>query len=355
MVIPVGSLMFVFMIGIMTPGATGEPPLLPTRKLLPDKIELPPEDDPEFENFKSFVKSRKKLTFKKILKDPLKSIKEKPTNILMITGPIALIVLIASVFSALEAPNFIDFIDDRIVYAVYIIMVPLSFFHEIKNFKSRRIQNQIPDFLKKLASTNETGMSLRDSIALMARSKIGHLSKEVRTIWKDIDWGLDINTSLARFSNRIRTHTVVRAVTLITRANESSGDVGEVLLIAARDAAFEQEMQKERSVNMLIYVMIIYISFMVFVGVVYVISATFLTEMANAADQMAASGMQGGGFMQEFDLNVFNRLFFHAAVIQGICSGLIAGVMGEGSVLSGLKHSTIMLTIGYLLFTLAVL
>ncbi len=355
MVIPVGSLMFVFMIGIMTPGASGEPPLLPTQKLLPDEIELPPEDDPEFENFKSFVKSRKRLAFRKVLKDPLKSIKDKPTNILMITGPIALILLISSVFSALQAPNFIDFIDDRIVYAIYIIIVPLAFFHEIKNFKEKRIQNQIPDFLKKLASTNETGMALRDSIALMARSKIGHLSKHIRLVWKDIDWGLDINNSLARFSNRIRTHTVVRAITLITKANESSGDVGEVLLVAARDAAFEQEMQKERSTNMLIYVMIIYISFMVFVGVVYVISTTFLTEMANAADQMAASGMQGGGFMQEFDLNVFNRLFFHAAVIQGVCSGLIAGVMGEGSLLSGLKHSTIMLTVGFLLFTLAVL
>ncbi len=355
MVIPVGSLMFVFMIGIMTPGASGEPPLLPTQKLLPDEIELPPEDDPEFENFKSFVKSRKRLAFRKVLKDPLKSIKDKPTNILILTGPIALILLITSVLSALQAPNFIDFIDDRIVYAIYIIIVPLAFFHEIKNFKEKRIQNQIPDFLKKLASTNETGMALRDSIALMARSKIGHLSKHIRLVWKDIDWGLDINNSLARFSNRIRTHTVVRAITLITKANESSGDVGEVLLVAARDAAFEQEMQKERSTNMLIYVMIIYISFMVFVGVVYVISTTFLTEMANAADQMAASGMQGGGFMQEFDLNVFNRLFFHAAVIQGVCSGLIAGVMGEGSLLSGLKHSTIMLTVGFLLFTLAVL
>ena len=241
------------------------------------------------------------------------------------------------------------------MYAIYILIVPLAFFHEIKNFKGRRIQKQIPDFLKKLASTNETGMSLRDSIALMARSKIGHLSKDVKTIWNDIDWGLDINTSLARFSNRIRTHIVVRTVTLITKANESSGDVGEVLLVAARDASLEKEMQNERSTNMLIYVMIIYISFMVFIGVVYVISTIFLTEMANAADQMAASGMQGGGFMQEFDLNVFNRLFFNADVIQGVCSGLIAGVMGEGSLLSGMKHSTIMLTVGYLLFTLAVL
>jgi flagellar protein FlaJ len=59
--------------------------------------------------------------------------------------------------------------------------------------------------------------------------------------------------------------------------------------------------------------------------------------------------------MQAFDVNVFNRLFFHAAVMQGVCSGLIAGVMGEGSVLAGLKHSIIMLTMAYLLFTLAVL
>lgn len=273
----------------------------------------------------------------------------------MITGPIAFIILIASVYSALQAPNPVDLIDDRIVYAIYIIIVPLAFFHEMKKFKEKRIQNQIPDFLKKLASTNESGMTLRDSIALMARSRIGYLSKQIKTIWKDIDWGLDINTSLARFSNRIKTHTVVRATTLITKANESSGDVGEVLLVAARDAAFEQEMRKERTTNMLIYIVIIYISFMVFVGVVYVISTTFLAEMANAAEQMSESGVQGGGFMQEFDLNVFNMLFFHAAVIQGVCSGLIAGVMGEGSVISGLKHSTIMLTVGYLLFTLAVL
>jgi flagellar protein FlaJ len=54
-------------------------------------------------------------------------------------------------------------------------------------------------------------------------------------------------------------------------------------------------------------------------------------------------------------MGTYNRMFFHGALIQGFCSGLIAGVMGEGNVLSGLKHSVIMLTIGYLLFTLFVL
>jgi flagellar protein FlaJ len=355
MMLPVGSGMFIFMIGIMTPGTTGEPPILPTSQFMPDVIELPAEDDPEYNNFKLFIKSRKSLAFKQFLKDPLKGIKRKPAYILAVTGPIALILIIVSAVSAMNQPDFIDFIDDRLVYAVYILIVPMAFFHEAKRLKEKRIQSQIPDFLKKLASTNETGMALRESIALMARSKLGHLSKEIRNVHKDIDWGLDINTALARFSNRIRTNTVVRAITLITKANESSGDVGEVLYIAAKDAQFEQEMGKERSVNMLIYIVIIYISFGVFIGVVFVISTTFLTEMSKAAEQMAASGAQGGGFMEAFDLNAYNRMFFHAAVIQGICSGLIAGVMGEGSAISGLKHSTIMLTMGYLLFVLAVL
>jgi flagellar protein FlaJ len=355
MVLPVGSFMFIFMISIMTPGATGEPPLLPTEQLLPDKIELPPKDDPEYGLFKSFIASRKKISIKKLLKNPFKFVKEKPVYILLLTVPITLIFLISSLFGALAAPNFIDFIDDRLVYSVYLLFVPLAFFYELKRHKEKKIQSQIPDFLKKMASTNETGMALRDSIALMARSRIGYLSKHIQNVWKDMDWGLDVNTSLARFSNRIRTNTVVRSITLITRANESSGDLGDVLVVAAKDAQYEQEMQRERNTNMLIYIVIIYISFAVFIGVVFVISTTFLSEMAKAGEQMTQSGAQGGGFMQAFDVNVFNRLFFHAAVIQGICSGLIAGVMGEGSVLSGLKHSIIMLTMGYLLFTVAVL
>lgn len=355
MMLPVGSFMFIFMIGIMTPGASGEPPILPVQKLFPEKVELPPEDDPDYERIKALLKSKRTLAFKKVLKDPLKSIKEKPINVLAITGPIALVFLILSILQGLSVPEFIDFIDDRLVYTIYIIIVPLAIFHESKMFKERKIQGAIPDFLKKLASTNQTGMALRDSIGLMAKSKIGYLSKHIRTVWKDMDWGLDVNTSFFRFSNRIRTHTVVRAITLISKANSSSGEVSEVLMIAANDALFEQDMNKERSVNMLIYIVIIYISFAVFIGVVFVISTTFLTEMSNAADQMEASGMQGGGFMQAFDLNIFNRLFFHAAVVQGICSGLIAGVMGEGSLLSGMKHATVMLTLGYLLFTLAVL
>jgi flagellar protein FlaJ len=208
--------------------------------------------------------------------------------------------------------------------------------------------------MKKLASTNETGMTLRDSIRLMAKSDTDTLSKEIRKIWHDIFWGLEINDSLIRFANRLRTQVVTRSLSLITKANESSGDIGEVLMVAARDAASEQGMKRERSMSMMIYIVIIYISFFVFVGVIFVISTTFLTEMAEAGQQMAASGSQTGGFLGSFDLEAYTRLFKHASIIQGMSSGLMAGAMGEGNVMSGLKHSVIMVAIGYAIFTLFV-
>ena len=107
---------------------------------------------------------------------------------------------------------------------------------------------------------------------------------------------------------------------------------------------------------MFIYIIIIYISFLVFVGIIYVISSTFLEEMVKAGEKVAASGGRGSPLRLNREMMAtYNRMFFHGALIQGFSSGLIAGVMGEGSVLSGLKHSVIMVTIGYALFKLFVL
>ncbi len=376
-VIPVGSVMFVVMIDMLSPSAGGIPALLNTRAEIDHEVVMPPElahlkvdknapADPEIERllglkkrWQGFVKSKQTLAVRQTLNDPLRSVKMSPVNILLVSAPAALIVL-AVVYMAhrhelLSFDLTISFMDDYLVYAAYIALVPLAFFHEKKMARERKIQKQIPDFLGRMASTNETGMTIRDSIKLMAKSDTGAISKQIRLVWKDIDWGLDVNDALVRFANRIRTHVVARSIRLITKANESSGDVGEVLSVAARDAETEQTLKRERGMNMMIYIVIIYMSFLVFVGVIYVITDSFLTQMAEAGKEMEASGAAGGGgFLGAFDLDAYKRMFFHASLIQGFCSGLIAGVMGEGSVMSGLKHSMIMLTIAFLIFKLVV-
>ncbi|TRZ87450.1 MAG: secretion system protein [Methanosarcinales archaeon] len=351
-VIPIGSMMFVVMISIITPGSAGEAPLLPTESYVGEIVVPETEEKNKFLNF---IQARGSLQFKKMLSDPLKPFKEKPVYTLIITMPIALIYLTITLVSGLKSVNIVDHMDDPIVYSFYIVSIPLLIFHEYKRGWEEKIQSQFPDFLKKLASTNETGMTLRDSIKLMTRTDMG-MGKEIKKIYNDIDWALTINEALRRFANRVRTHVVARSITLVTKANESSGDIGEVLNVAARDAAAEQELKNERRVSMFIYIVIIYISFLVFIGIIYVISSTFLEEMVKAGEKTTASGSRAVTMsLNRSGLADYNRIFFHGALIEGAFSGLIAGVMGEGSVLSGLKHSVIMVTIGYLLFSLFVL
>jgi flagellar protein FlaJ len=41
------------------------------------------------------------------------------------------------------------------------------------------------------------------------------------------------------------------------------------------------------------------------------------------------------------------RIFLHMTLIQGFFGGLVAGKMGEGSIGAGLKHSLVMMLLGF--------
>ena len=93
---------------------------------------------------------------------------------------------------------------------------------------------------------------------------------------------------------------------------------------------------------MFIYVFIIFITFCVFLVIVYVLAAFFLP----ALDGSSNPAMSMGGF----DLKEYTLLFFHAALLQGFGSGLVAGKMGSANISSGLKHSLAMVSVSYIMF-----
>jgi len=102
------------------------------------------------------------------------------------------------------------------------------------------------------------------------------------------------------------------------------------------------------------YVNIIYIAFFVFIGIIFIISTSFLPVMAEAGGDVASSGMSAEGFLGAFDIDVFKRIFLHASLLQGFCSGLVAGKMGSGHIAAGLKHSVAMMLVSYGVFTILI-
>jgi flagellar protein FlaJ len=390
--LPLGSVMFIIMISILTPGddeSTNK--FVITRLNYYDSVQneessLPPAQQKKM--VEKLAAGRKNLALKAFLKNPIAPIKEQPELSLFISVPVAILVVIiyialtyGSLTSALQSVSamensimigkmknpdnplilygpLIGYFTNVVVYILLVVMIPLSFFFETKTRRGRKISSEMPDFLKKLASTNETGMTLTQSIALIANSNFGTMSSEVQKIYKNLQWGIDVSSALKLFANSLNTALSTRVVTLITKAAESSGDIRDVLNVAANDAKIGEQVRRERSDGMLIYVVIILMSFAVFLYCVYTLSSSFIPVMATAGNSntasSAASSMQGATFIQSFNPADYNRLFFHAALIQGLFAGILAGVMGEGKWMSGLKYSIIMVILAYAMFALFV-
>lgn len=307
--------------------------------------------------------NEKLVRLKKILIHPFDAIKDRPSYVFYITIPLGLTYLLYIIKTKSISLNLslIGFklhninvdgallLDDYVLFSVFFILAPFVIFYEIKARRIRNIEAELPDFLKRLASINEAGILLVDAINMVAQAKLGVLQSEVKRMQKSLSWGRSLGSVLKEFESRVKTTMNSRIITLLVKASESTSDIIGVLHVAAKDAELQQSLKKERTAEMAVYVFIVYISFVVFLFIVYVLTVYFIPSIPSSSDM--AAGMP---ININFNPNEFFMLFFHASLIQGFCSGIVAGQMGSGNLAAGIKHSIVMMLIAYGVFTLLI-
>jgi flagellar protein FlaJ len=305
------------------------------------------------------------------LERPLENVLRSPATTLIVTVPLALVwvfyragpplALAESLGAALTAARpphpdgFFGVVDGPLVEATVFVLGVSAVTYEVSKRRQRAFDESVPDFLDRLASVNEAGLTVVRSIERVAESDLGALTPEIRRTRADIRWGADVQTALRRLERRTGTAMISRAVTLITNAMAASGDVAPVLRIAASEAQDSYRLYEDRRRQMLTYLIVIYLSFLVFLGIVGALKLSFIPAIEQAAAQTTAGSdvqVTGGVLsgLQSADTAAFQVLFFHVTAIQGLCSGLVAGLLGEGSVADGLKHATVLLTLSYVVF-----
>jgi len=289
----------------------------------------------------------------RFLKHPYQFIRENPLNVLIISLPAAFLVFligISLIFTNYGLWSILTdtMIDDVIVISVLIAIVPLAILDTQESRRRNSLEEALPNFFRDVAGMNDSGMTLPNAIHNVAQGQYGALTPFIRRLNSEMSWSVPFVEALLRFGTRVGTPLAQRAVDLISKASKAGGDVSEVLRAAANDSYEFFNLKMERRNNMLIYMVIVLISFLVFLFVIAILESTFLTTMAEAGEKAAAAG--AGTFMARVDIAFYKRLFSHAAMIQGFFSGLVAGQMGEGSAIAGLKYSAIMLTIAWITF-----
>jgi len=253
-------------------------------------------------------------------------------------------------YGGLETPlEWIDFV----VFGLMAISGPYGFYTSMRYKRMKEIETRLPDFLRDVAEGGRFGMTLAESIVVASKGRYGPLTPEIRKMAAQIDWGVPVAEAIRLFMERVNTPLVNRMMTIILKANDAGGNVGDVLNMVAHDARESILNQNERGVSMSTYMVVIYIAFAVFIATIFILNTTFLPGMEEAGREIAEGAESAGitnmpATIQADIIPKVQFIFIAAVVIHAFGDGILAGVLQDGRIANGLRHSFIMLLIGFI-------
>ena len=230
---------------------------------------------------------------------------------------------------------------------IYVNLLPLGIFYEWNLRTRRSVVGNLSENLRKLASANDTGMTLLESIRVVADTSSGRMADELETMHAKVNYGTNLKNALREFNNRYHIPRLARTVKLISEAQEASSQIQDVLSTAAQASENQDDIDLERKTRTRMQMVIIIMTYLTLLGVMALLKIKFLNVMANLANQTASSGgsQAPGGSFSGVNTQMLSVLFFHAVVLQALLSSFIAGYIRDVSLLAGVKFAVVLPTI----------
>ena len=231
---------------------------------------------------------------------------------------------------------------------IYLNLLPLAIFYEWNLRTRRSVVGNLSENLRKLASANDTGMTLLESIRVVSDTSSGRMADELETMHAKVNYGTSLKDALREFNNRYHIPRLARTVKLISEAQEASSQIQDVLSTAAQASENQDDIDLERKSRTRMQMVIIIMTYLTLLGVMALLKVKFLNVMAGLATQAASGGAASqapGGSFSGVNTQMLSVLFFHAVVLQALLSSFIAGYIRDVSLLSGVKFAVVLPTI----------
>jgi len=281
---------------------------------------------------------------------------EKADKTRLILGVSIAIVALCAVIAMLEQIGSVNVPLEPIdwgIFATAALIGPYGFYAATKEKHIREIETRLPDFLRDVAEAGRFGMTLADAIVVASSGRYGRLTPEIKKMAAQIEWGVPASQAIRLFSERVKTPLVIRMTSIIMKANDAGGNVADVLSMVSHDAKETILTQEERAVTMQTYVLVVYIAFFVFIATILILQGQFLPKMEEAGQQVSESAADAGiedipGVSIQTDIiPTIVFIFLLSVMVHAIGDGILAGVIQNGSIPIGMRHSFIMLIAGF--------
>lgn len=275
-----------------------------------------------------------------------KKMSKKTRSLLLKFGPNS---AVSAVLAYVALAFFADdnaILTSMLVLGAAIVAIPFMLGRYIEYNKIKQTEERFPVFLRDFVEAVRGGLSVPAAFELVSKNDYGHLSPYVRKIAAQLQWGIPVEKALTSFSKESNSALIRRVVSSVIESHRYGGKLTETFEALSKTAVEVDRLRAERKLFLQSQMMTGYIIFFVFLGVIISLEAFLVPSITSNVP----IGLQQGTNTPEEIATGFKDIFRNLILIQGLFAGLSVGKMAEGAIISGLKHSLIMMAIGGVVF-----
>ncbi len=248
----------------------------------------------------------------------------------------------------------------------------IDFFVEIQ--RQKNLEARFPDFVRYLVGAIRSGMPMSKAIVHVSKTDFGDLSPYVKKLANQIEWAIPVHKALMVFAHDTNNAVIKRAIATVIEAEQAGGNIEDVLETVTRSVIDIKKMKDKRKANIHSQIIQSYVIFCVFLVIMIIVQNLVVPYVSSLGAPAAEETTEGiinplGGIIEdvEIDFSSFDSfadstvqwfmslrgIFLMIALIQGMFTGLVIGKLAEGEIYPGMKHSLILMTLAFLVISIA--
>jgi flagellar protein FlaJ len=247
----------------------------------------------------------------------------------------------------------------RFFWPIIIIALTLGWLHFWVDYykemqRQKAIELKFLEFVRSLVETVKSGITIPMGILHVSKEDYGELTPYIRKLANQVGWGIPLHKALIIFADDTANKVIKRSISIIIEADESGGDIADVMDSVAESVINVKRMREERRASTYSQIVQGYVVYFIFIGIMLVLQLWLFPKLgALKGIDMGALGIgasSAGGEASSFNLD---SVFFGLIMIQGFFAGLMIGKFSEGNIKQGLIHSLVLMTLAAMVITTA--
>lgn len=236
---------------------------------------------------------------------------------------------------------------------------PLLLAYYLKNKTIKGMEDNFRVLLDDLRDLLQAGVNISDALQIVARNEYGPLTVYVKRLAAKVKLGIPFEKAMQSTFGELRSILIRKIITVINQTLRSGGNFMKVFTTSAKYVEKIERLKKQRASRTMSTLFNAYIMFFVFVMIIIAIQIYFIPMIQEQPAINAATLFSGDitsievTAAEKKEKTDFSVHFLNLLIVQSLFAGPMIGKISENSLIAGIKHSLILLSISVTVYLTA--